>query len=81
MSKLKAFADDIIIMIQILKFVLGWVENILRKGENTGYQSSRSLKVVIVRESTKGLLVAIFLRKGENGDFTHCLTHYQTTNF
>ena len=37
-SKLKAFADNKIIVIQKLKFVLGRVENILGKIENAGYQ-------------------------------------------
>ena len=38
LTKLKAFADDKIIVIQKLKFVLGRVENIVGKGENAGYQ-------------------------------------------
>ena len=37
-SKLKAFADNKIIVIQKLKFVLGRVENIVGKIENAGYQ-------------------------------------------
>ena len=36
-SKLKAFADDKINVIENLKFVLGWVENIVGKGENAGF--------------------------------------------
>ena len=36
-SKFKAHADDKINAIQNLNFVLGRVENILGKGENTGY--------------------------------------------
>ena len=36
--KLKAFADDKINVIEILKVDLGRVENIVRKGENAGYQ-------------------------------------------
>ena len=36
-SNLKAFAYDKINMTQKLKFVLGWVENIVGKGENAGY--------------------------------------------
>ena len=38
LSKLKAFADDKISMIEKLKFVLGRVENIVGKEENAGYQ-------------------------------------------
>ena len=37
-SKLKAFADDKINLIEKLKFVLGRLENIMGKGENAGYQ-------------------------------------------
>ena len=33
---LKAFADKIIYVTEKLKFVLGQVENIIRKGENAG---------------------------------------------
>ena len=36
-SKLNAFADDKINMIEKLKFYLGRVENIVEKGENAGY--------------------------------------------
>ena len=37
-SKLKAFTDDKIDVIEKLKFVLGRVENIVGKGTNAGYQ-------------------------------------------
>ena len=37
-SKLKAFADDKINVIEKLKFGLGRVENIVGKGENACYQ-------------------------------------------
>ena len=37
-SKFKVFADGNINVTLKLKFVLRWVENILRKGENAGYQ-------------------------------------------
>ena len=37
-SKLKVFADNKINVNQKLKFDLGRVENIVRKGENAGYQ-------------------------------------------
>ena len=36
-SKIKGFADDKIILTQKLKFVLGRIENIVRKVENAGY--------------------------------------------
>ena len=37
-SKLKVSVDDKINVNEKLKFVLGRVENIVRKGENAGYQ-------------------------------------------
>ena len=37
-SKLKAFAEDKININQKQKFFLGWIENIVGKGENAGYQ-------------------------------------------
>ena len=37
-SKLKAIADDKINVIEKLKCVKRWVENIVEKGENAGYQ-------------------------------------------
>ena len=37
-SKLKAFADEEIYANQKQKFFLGWVENLVGKGENAGYQ-------------------------------------------
>ena len=37
-SKFKAFADDKINVNEQLKFALGRVKNIVRKGENVGYQ-------------------------------------------
>ena len=66
LSKLKAFADDKINVTEKLKFVFGIVENIVRKGENAGYQHfllfpqcfqkalyTGSLKVVIVWSKVK----------------------------
>ena len=38
-SKLKALADDKIIVTEKLKFVFGRVENVVEKGENAGYQN------------------------------------------
>ena len=61
LSKLKAFTDDKINVPLMTILVFKWVENIVRKGENAGYQhfllfpqcfqkasSSGSLKVWIV---------------------------------
>ena len=60
-SNLKAFADDILIVLQMTIRVADWVENIAGKGENAGYQNfllfsecfqkasfRRSLKIGIV---------------------------------
>ena len=38
LTKLKGFADDKINVTQKMKFVLGRIENIVGKGENTGDQ-------------------------------------------
>ena len=38
MSKLKAFADNKFSVAKMMIFVLDWVENLLGKGENAGYQ-------------------------------------------
>ena len=37
-SKLKAFADDKLKVAKMMIFVFDWVENIVGKGENAGYQ-------------------------------------------
>ena len=37
-SKLKAFADDKLNAIEKLKFNVCWVENMVGKGENAGFQ-------------------------------------------
>ena len=37
-SNLKAFADDILNAVQMMICVTDWVENIVGKGENAGYQ-------------------------------------------
>ena len=37
-SNLKAFADDILNVVQMIICVTDWVENIVGKGENAGYQ-------------------------------------------
>ena len=37
-SKLKRFADNKLNATEKLKFILGWVENIMGKGENAGFQ-------------------------------------------
>ena len=38
LSKLKAFAEDKINVTEKIIFAFGWVENIVGKGENAGYQ-------------------------------------------
>ena len=38
LSNLKAFADDILNVVQMMICVTDWVENIMGKGETAGYQ-------------------------------------------
>ena len=38
MSKLKIFSDDQLKVVQMMKGVLDWIENIVGKGENVGFQ-------------------------------------------
>ena len=38
LTKLKAFADDKINVAQMMISVFDWIENIVEKGENAGYQ-------------------------------------------
>ena len=65
-TKLKAFADDKLNVAKMIIFLLDRIENIVKKGENAGYQhfllfqqcfqktsSSGSLKVGIVWERVK----------------------------
>ena len=55
-SKLKAFAGDRINVTEILKFVLGRVENIVEKGENDGYQHFLLLPQCFQKASYTGSL-------------------------
>ena len=74
-SKLKAFSDDKIIVTSHQTFFLGWVENIVGKGENAGNQHfllfpqyfrkaffSGSLKVGIVWERVKSYFDTNFVK-------------------
>ena len=51
-SKLEGFADDKINVTKKLKFVFGWLENIVRKGENarncirSSYMGSLTVMIV-----------------------------------
>ena len=56
---MKGFADSKVNMTEKLKFVLRKVENIVRKGENAGYQKASYaglLKVVVVWKKVNCLL-------------------------
>ena len=77
-SKFKAIADDKINVTEKLKFVLGRVENIVRKGENAGHQHfllfsqcfpkasfSGSLKVMIVWKRVKTDLYKFVRRRSQ----------------
>ena len=55
-SKFKAFADENINVTQILKFVLGWVEKVVGKGENDGYQHFLLFPQCFQKPSFSGLL-------------------------
>ena len=54
--RLKAFADDKIIGTEILKFVFGWVENIVGKGENAGCQHFLFFPECFQKDSYRGSL-------------------------
>ena len=55
-SKLKALADNKIKVTEILKIILGRVENIVRKGENAGYQHFLLFPQCFQKTSLLGLL-------------------------
>ena len=55
-SKCKAFADDKMNVTIKFKFVLGWVENIVGKGENAGYQHFLLFLQCFQKASFAGLL-------------------------
>ena len=50
-----AFADDKIKVTEKLKFALGWVEIIVWKWKNTGYQQLAFFHNVFIRLLIKGL--------------------------
>ena len=56
-SKFKAYADHTIKVTQKLKFVLEVVENIMGKGENTGYQHFLLFPEYFQNISFSGLLI------------------------
>ena len=56
LSKLKSFADDNSNINQKLKCALGKVENIVRKGENAGYQHFLLSPQCFQKTSSLGLL-------------------------
>ena len=61
LSKLKAYADNKIIVTLKQKFFLGWVENIARKGENAGYQYFLLLLQYFQKLSFSGSLIVGFV--------------------
>ena len=56
LTKLKGFADDNIDVTQKLKFVLGRMENIVGKGQNSGYQHFLLFPQCFQKVSYTGLL-------------------------
>ena len=55
-SSLKAFADDIVNVVQMMIDVTDWVENIEGKGENTGYHYFLLFPQCFHKASFPGLL-------------------------
>ena len=56
LTKLKAVADNKIVVYQIIKFFLNCLENIFGKGENAGYQHFLFFPECFLKPSFKGLL-------------------------
>ena len=73
--QVEAFADNKIKVTQKLKFVLGWVEDILGKGENAGNQHFLLFPKCFQKPPSSGSSKVEIVRKRDNP-----LTHYQTTN-
>ena len=65
-SKFKAFADDKIDLFQKLKFFLGWVENIVGKGENAGNVFKRPLPQ---GRKNQGLFEGLILKLSSKENF------------
>ena len=55
-TKFKAFADDKWNAIEKLKLVLGWVENMVGKGENAGFQHFLLFQLCFQKASFLGSL-------------------------
>ena len=55
-SKLKAFADDKLSLAENLKLVFGMSENIMRKGENAGYQHVLFFPLCFKKASILGVI-------------------------
>ena len=65
LSKLKAFADDKIDLTEKQKFFLKWLENIVGKGEDAGYQHFLLFPQCFQMASFSWLLkIGIFVLKG-----------------
>ena len=58
---MKAFTDNKINMTQKLKFVLGVVEKIVRKGENAGYQHFLLFPQCFQKASYEGALKVVIV--------------------
>ena len=56
LSKLKAFAEDILHLTEMMKYVFERVENIVGKGENAGYQHFLHFPLCFQKASFAGSL-------------------------
>ena len=61
LSKFKVFADDKLTATEKLKFVLGWLENIVEKGENAGYQHFLHFPQCFQKASSLGPLKVVIV--------------------
>ena len=73
LSKLKAFADDNFYLAQMVQFLFDREENILRKGENTGFQHFLLSLNVFKKSLSQGCQKSGLCGKG--------LTNYHMTKF
>ena len=55
-SNLKIFADDILIVVQMMICITDWVEKFVEKGENAGYQHFLLFPQCFKMASFQGLL-------------------------
>ena len=77
-SKLKVFVYDKLKTIQMTKFVLDDIENIVGKEKNAGYQHFLLFPKCFQKAITSGSLKVGFSGKGLNGKSLECKIRYFT---